>query len=111
MSGAGYLAASQRLLEWSIFCCGLRRQRRATKREAGFPSPLEPSIAPPVQQDPADNLDPPFYSAAASVAGITDTKVRPLAFARNSTRPSTLAKRVWSVPMPTLRPGCQVVPR
>src|SRR4030088_1732398 len=51
------------------------------------------------------------YSAAVSVIGTTDTKVRPLAFARNSTWPSTLANRVWSVPMPTLRPGCQVVPR
>src|SRR5262245_19478997 len=49
--------------------------------------------------------------SAASVIGSTDTTVRPLALARNSTRPSTLAKRVWSVPMPTLRPGCQVVPR
>src|SRR5258708_37109252 len=34
------------------------------------------------------------YSAAASVIGTTDTKVRPLAFARNSTWPSTLANRV-----------------
>src|ERR1700738_41266 len=53
----------------------------------------------------------PVYAAPASVIGTPDTKVRPLAFARNSTWPSILANRVWSVPMPTLRPGCQVVPR
>lgn len=32
--------------------------------------------------------------------------MRPLAFVRNCTRPGTVAKIVWSVPMPTPVPGC-----
>src|SRR6266550_5647387 len=44
--------------------------------------PLEPFSTPPVQQDPADSDVSTVYSAA-SVIGTTDTKVRPLAFARN----------------------------
>ena len=55
--------------------------------------------------------DLPSYSAAASVAGRTDTNMRPLALVRNSTLPSTRANRVWSLPRPTFWPGCQVVPR
>src|SRR5437588_10826514 len=63
------------------------------KGEAGFPPPLEPYLTPPVQQDPADSTMSTVYSAASAI-GTTDTKVRPLPFARNSTCPSILAKRV-----------------
>src|SRR5262249_12712362 len=51
------------------------------------------------------------YSAAASVIGTTDTKVRPLALVWYWTRPSIRANSVWSLPMPTLSPACHWVPR
>src|ERR1019366_3167578 len=82
------------------------------KRGGRFPaSPSEPLRSSAGSTGPGGLILSTVYSAAASVIGTTDTKVRPLAFARNSTWPSTLANKVWSVPMPTLRPGCQVVPR
>src|SRR5436190_8260107 len=37
--------------------------------------------------------------------------MRPLRLVANSTLPSVLANSVWSVPMPTLAPGCHLVPR
>src|SRR5262245_49706033 len=54
---------------------------------------------------------PPGYSAAPLAAGRTDTNTRPLRLVANSTLPSVRANKVWSVPMPTLEPGCQRVPR
>src|ERR1043166_5390853 len=88
-----------------------KSEKSKTKRGGRFPaSPLEPSMDSAGSSGPG-GLDLIHRYSAASVIGSTDTTVRPLALARNSTRPSTLAKRVWSVPMPTLRPGCQVVPR
>src|SRR5262249_28169214 len=54
---------------------------------------------------------PPVYSAAASVIGTTETKVRFLAFVRYSTRPSISANSVWSTPTPTFGPACHCVPR
>jgi len=89
-----------------------RVRKRKIKRGGRFPaSPWEPFRSSAGSTGPGGLMLSTVYSAAASVIGTTDTKVRPLAFARNSTWPSTLANRVWSVPMPTLRPGCQVVPR
>src|SRR5688572_11447847 len=49
------------------------------------------------------------YSAACW-AGMTDTKARP-DFVRNRTRPSAVANRVWSLPMPTFAPAWNLVPR
>src|SRR4029079_10101262 len=46
--------------------------------------PLEPFLTPPVQQDRRTRTVSTVYSAASAI-GTTDTKVRPLAFARNST--------------------------
>src|SRR5262245_28179255 len=43
--------------------------------------------------------------------GFTETKVRPLAACLKSTTPLTLANRVWSLPMPTLAPAWNLVPR
>src|SRR6476660_10591677 len=37
--------------------------------------------------------------------------MRPLRLVANSTLPSVVANSVWSVPMPTLAPGCHLVPR
>ncbi len=45
----------------------------------------------------------PDYSAAA--ASSTEQNLRPSLPSWNATRPSTSANRVWSLPMPTLRPG------
>ena len=47
----------------------------------------------------------------ASVIGITWTNLRPSLPSRNATAPSVSAKRVWSLPRPTLSPGCHLVPR
>src|SRR5437763_15307522 len=61
---------------------------------------------------PADLTDDlPRYWAAASLIGRTDTNTRPLVLVRNSTLPLIRAKSVWSLPTPTLRPGCHLVPR
>src|SRR5688500_18628123 len=39
------------------------------------------------------------------------TNLRPSLPSRKATQPSVSAKRVWSLPMPTLSPGCHLVPR
>src|SRR5215831_14184235 len=57
------------------------------------------------------SYDPPYYWAAASVIGSTETNTRPLVLVWNSTRPLINANKVWSRPMPTLRPACHLVPR
>ena len=65
----------------------LRMSMRHARNEKGRPVsrlPLEPFSTPPVQQDPADSIVSTVYSAASAI-GTTDTKVRPLPFARNST--------------------------
>src|SRR5262245_52948359 len=89
----------------------LETRTRKGKGEAGFPPPLQEPCLDSAGLSGPGGLDLIHRYSAASVIGSTDTTVRPLALARNSTRPSTLAKRVWSVPMPTLGPGCEVVPR
>src|SRR6266568_3611735 len=61
---------------------------------------------------PADLTDdPPCYWAVASLIGRTETNTRPLVLVRNSTLPLIRAKSVWSLPIPTLRPACHLVPR
>ena len=55
-------------------------------------------------------IDHPAYSAACATAS-TDTYLRPSLPAWNRTRPSAVANRVWSLPMPTLTPGYTLVPR
>src|SRR5215469_653378 len=57
------------------------------------------------------SYDPPYYWAAAPFIGCTDTKTRPLVLVTNSTLPLIRAKSVWSLPTPTLRPACHLVPR
>ena len=57
------------------------------------------------------SYDPPYYCAAASDIGRTDTNTRPLVLVRNSILPLINANNVWSLPMPTLRPACHLVPR
>src|SRR5688572_7397820 len=39
------------------------------------------------------------------------TYLRPSLPSRNATVPSQSANKVWSLPMPTLEPGCHLVPR
>src|SRR6185312_11180996 len=56
------------------------------------------------------DFDLPGYSAA-SMCGSTDTVDRLLARVLKETVPSTVAKIVWSTPMPTPEPGCHWVPR
>src|SRR5260370_20113075 len=56
------------------------------KREAGFPPPLEPSRS-AGSTGPGGLMLSTVYSAAASVIGTTDTKLRPVALARISTCP------------------------
>src|ERR1700722_9258925 len=72
-------------------------ERTQQKREAGFPPPLWSLLELRRFTGPGGLILSTVYSAAASIIGTTDTKVRPLAFARNTTWPSTLAKRGWSV--------------
>src|SRR6185369_10314762 len=43
--------------------------------------------------------------------GFTETKVRPPVVCLKETVPSALANKVWSLPMPTLTPGWNLVPR
>src|SRR5688572_20343602 len=43
--------------------------------------------------------------------GFTETKVRPLLECLKLTVPVALANKVWSLPMPTLAPGWNLVPR
>ena len=50
-------------------------------------------------------------SGWTDISGWTDMKVRPAAFLANTTRPTVSANKVWSVPMPTLAPGWNLVPR
>ena len=47
----------------------------------------------------------------AAPAATTATKVRPPGPEPKRTLPSVSANSVWSRPMPTLRPGCHLVPR
>src|SRR5665213_1995126 len=77
--------------------------RDQIKGEAGIPPPLRALWSSAGSTGPGGRMVSTVYSAAASVIGTTDTKVRPLAFARNSTWPSTLANRVWSVSYTHLR--------
>src|SRR5206468_1520630 len=49
--------------------------------------------------------------ASLPLIGITWTYLRPSLPSRNATCPSVSAKRVWSLPRPTLSPGCHLVPR
>ena len=70
---------------WSGSVCDKSSCERKMKKEAGFPPPLGAFDAPPVQQVPADVMSSTVYSAATSVIGRTDTKVRPPAFTRNAT--------------------------
>src|SRR5262245_31657030 len=89
--------------------------RTGSSKRRGEPASRLPSwnpMGPPVRWVPAD-LDSrsAVYSAAASVIGSTDTKTRPLALVRNSTRPLISANSVWSLAKPTLVPGCHLVPR
>ena len=59
--------------------------------------------------EPADReISLSAYYSAASWAGTTFTKARP-SFVVNRTRPFAVAKRVWSLPMPTLAPACHLV--
>ena len=50
----------------------------------------------------------PAYSAALSHAPI---HIGAVAFRSKTTSPAAVANKVWSVPMPTLRPGWNFVPR
>src|SRR3984957_15310075 len=84
-----------------------------TERGTGMPVPL---ISEPIRVRRATGCrrtssDPPYYWAAASDIGSTDTNTRPLALVRNSILPLIFANNVWSLPTPTLRPGCHLVPR
>src|SRR5580658_5471944 len=84
-----------------------------TERGTGMPVPL---ISEPIRVRRATgcrrtSYDPPYYWATASDIGSTDTKTRPLALVRNSILPLIFANNVWSLPTPTLRPGCHLVPR
>src|SRR4051794_5659667 len=47
--------------------------------------------------------------ASLPLIGITWTYLRPSLPSRNATWPSVSAKRVWSLPKPTLSPGCHLV--
>src|SRR3954465_14995709 len=49
--------------------------------------------------------------ALVSVIGMTWTYLRPSLPSRKATCPSVSAKSVWSLPRPTLSPGCHLVPR
>src|SRR3954447_5940718 len=49
--------------------------------------------------------------ALVSLIGMTWTYLRPSLPSRNATCPSVSAKSVWSLPRPTLSPGCHLVPR
>src|SRR3546814_15166629 len=51
------------------------------------------------------------YSAASAIIESTDTYLRPSLPSWNRTRPSAVANRVWSLPIPTLTPGYALVPR
>ena len=85
---------------------------RNAKRGDGIPSPLMEPYGPAGSTGCRQTqMCLPSYSAAASVIGSTDTKTRPLALVRNSTRPSVRANRVWSLPRPTFGPACHLVPR
>src|SRR4051794_36794681 len=52
-----------------------------------------------------------LLSAACAAIGITCTYLRPSLPSRNATQPSVSANKVWSLPRPTLLPGCHLVPR
>src|SRR5205823_9579735 len=47
--------------------------------------------------------------ASLPLIGMTWTYLRPSLPSRNATWPSVSAKRVWSLPRPTLSPGCHLV--
>src|SRR5262245_5728665 len=83
------------------------RPALAQKGDGGAPSPssIIPQLAAPAQAADAGQR----YSAALLGAGFTETYTRPLRLVANSTLPSARANRVWSVPMPTLEPGCTLV--
>src|SRR5262245_31215139 len=89
--------------------------RTGSSKRRGEPASRLPSwnpMGPPVRWVPAElDIRSAVYSAAASVIGSTDTKTRPLALVRNSTRPLISANSVWSLARPTLVPGCHLVPR
>src|SRR5690606_31939790 len=88
--------------------------RSNAKREDGWPHlPFDLLARLPFTPGPMGRRcfkECPAYSAASAI-GLTDTYVRPLAFVRKDTEPFTVAKIVWSLPRPTLAPGCHFVPR
>ena len=69
------------------------RARETGERVLGMKSPLV------VHHYDCDGL------AAASIIASTEQNLRPSLPSLNDTRPSTSAKRVWSLPMPTFTPG------
>ena len=65
--------------------------------------PLIENLGPPLPGQPVHRLS--LFRCFVVIGMSTHTNLRPSLPSRNATRPSVSAKRVWSLPMPTLAPG------